>query len=248
MAEPQGIFAFPRGARAGQCLHGILEAMDFQGEDGPEFRALVERQLLRQGLPAHWRDMLAQWLWRLPEVILDEASGLTLGHIDKASRIAEMGFHLPLQPLHAEDLRDLLDEWRGARGPKLDFAPVQGMLNGFIDLIIQHQGRYFVIDYKSNHLGNRHQDYSQTAMDKAVRAHQYDLQYLIYCVALHRYLRYRQPDYDFEQHFGGVFYLFLRGMQPAGGDTGVYRDRPAKTLIESLDRLFGAPAKEDATC
>jgi exodeoxyribonuclease V beta subunit len=114
------------------------------------------------------------------------------------------------------------------------------MLNGFIDLIVAHRGRYYVLDYKSNHLGNRYRDYQPERLEAVVRAHQYDLQYLIYSVALHRYLNKNLTGYQYQRHFGGVFYLFLRGMREGGGDTGIYRTRPPLELVESLDRLFRA--------
>ncbi|MBA1331322.1 hypothetical protein QQ73_09210, partial [Candidatus Endoriftia persephone str. Guaymas] len=111
-----------------------------------------------------------------------------------------------------------------------------GLMRGFIDLVFQHQGRFYLADYKSNHLGNRPEEYHCEALEQAMQAHRYRLQYLIYTLALHRYLRQRLPDYDYQRHFGGVYYLFVRGIRP-GSRHGIFYDRPPLALIEALDRL-----------
>lgn len=82
------------------------------------------------------------------------------------------------------------------------------MLKGFIDLVFRHDGRYYLLDYKSNWLGEDREAYTQQAMIQAMRLHRYDLQYQLYSLALHRYLRHRIADYHYERHFGGVIYLF----------------------------------------
>ncbi|MDE0507916.1 MAG: PD-(D/E)XK nuclease family protein, partial [Gammaproteobacteria bacterium] len=115
-----------------------------------------------------------------------------------------------------------------------------GYLRGFIDLTFEHEGRWYVLDYKSNWLGNQAEDYEPERLGRAMRQHRYQLQYLIYLLALHRYLRTRLPDYDYERHIGGAFYLFLRGMDPADGMTrGVWFDRPSEQCIEALDDFMG---------
>jgi exodeoxyribonuclease V beta subunit len=132
----------------------------------------------------------------------------------------------------------------GERVGQLSFSSLRGYLRGFVDLVVRHRGRYYVLDYKSNHLGQHARDYGRVKLWEAMSAHHYVLQYLVYTVALHRYLRLRAPGYDYEKHFGGVYYLFVRGMDPdhAPG-TGVFHDRPSFALVEALDALLreGAP-------
>jgi exodeoxyribonuclease V beta subunit len=118
---------------------------------------------------------------------------------------------------------------------------MQGMMHGFIDLIFEWQGRYFVADYKSTHLGNRFADYAPERLAENIRHNYYDLQYLIYSLALHRYLKNRLADYAPETHFGGVYYLYLRGMRPDAG-SGVYYTRIEAGLLAELDRLFAGGA------
>lgn len=121
------------------------------------------------------------------------------------------------------------------------------MLKGFIDLVFFWQGRYYVLDYKSNWLGADENAYTPEAMAGAMAEHRYDFQYQLYSLALHRYLRHRLPDYQYEQHFGGVFYCFLRGMSPDKPGQGVFHCRPDAVLIEGMDKLFSS-ASEGATC
>lgn len=113
------------------------------------------------------------------------------------------------------------------------------MLKGFIDLVFEHQGRYYIVDWKSNHLGNHPDDYSQSRIEQAMIDHRYDLQYHIYALALHRFLTLRLADYNYAQHFGGVYYLFLRGVVP-GSDNGIFHTRPDQQLIEQLNAWIDA--------
>jgi ATP-dependent exoDNAse (exonuclease V) beta subunit len=113
-----------------------------------------------------------------------------------------------------------------------------GFLKGFMDLVFAFEGRYFILDWKSNRLGNRLADYSQEAMGRAIRHSLYDLQYHLYTVALDRFLRVRLPDYDYEKHFGGVIYVFLRGVTQDDPTLGVFRDRPSAETIQRLKQAM----------
>lgn len=118
-------------------------------------------------------------------------------------------------------------------------APARGFVKGYIDLVFEYDGRYYIADYKSNWLGERYEDYAPGRLAEAMSESFYDLQYLLYTVALHRYLKLRLPDYDYDRHVGGVYYLFVRGMQPSrGASSGVYATRPDRALVERLDALL----------
>ena len=119
---------------------------------------------------------------------------------------------------------------------------LNGMFKGFIDLVFEHQGRYYVVDYKSNWLGSDAAAYTGEAMQAAVLEHRYDLQYIFYLLALHRQLRARLVDYDYDRHVGGALYWFVRGGAAETG--GLWHDRPPRQLIESLDRLFAGQIPE----
>jgi len=130
--------------------------------------------------------------------------------------------------------------------PPLNFRQVQGMLKGFIDLVFRHEGRYYLLDYKSNWLGDSSDAYTQDAMASAMQQHRYDLQYQLYTLALHRYLRHRIADYRYEDHFGGVIYLFLRGVDATDPNSGIFSTRPDAALIEKMDELFATTTEEMA--
>src|SRR5699024_3495699 len=148
-------------------------------------------------------------------------------------RRVEMEFYFPLNGVTHAALNRFLGTRRGEDDDAgLAFGTVAGMMKGFIDLVFERGGRYFIVDYKSNHLGERPDDYRPASLALAIRAHHYDLQYLIYTVALHRYLSRRVPDYDYARHFGGVYYLFLSGMDDRGH--GVFHDRPTPGEIDAL--------------
>jgi len=127
--------------------------------------------------------------------------------------------------------------------PPLGAVRLQGMLKGFIDLVFEHEGRYYVADYKSNWLGPDDGAYTASAMAAAVAAHRYDLQYALYLFALHRLLKSRLPDYDYDRHVGGAVYLFVRACR--GDDGGVFVERPPRALIDALDALFASVAPVD---
>ncbi|RMD82157.1 MAG: hypothetical protein D6815_09905, partial [Candidatus Dadabacteria bacterium] len=112
---------------------------------------------------------------------------------------------------------------------------LQGFLTGFVDAVFEHDGRWYVVDWKSNHLGNSARDYDDASVWRAMCGHDYVLQYHLYVLAVHRFLRTRVPGYRYESHFGAVYYVFLRGV-PEGA--GWYRDRPPSRLIEALDQLL----------
>ena len=114
----------------------------------------------------------------------------------------------------------------------------KGFLTGFIDLVFYFENQYYILDWKSNTIGNIQSDYTPDNINLEMKKHQYQLQYLIYTVALNKYLKTRIPDYDYNQHFGGVLYLFLRGIDKTISGSGVYFDKPDKKLIQKLSNIF----------
>ncbi len=247
------VFELPAGTHAGHLLHAVLEELDFPTAKGEILTNVVRDLLERYGgltsargyaveMGRDWAPTVEDLVTNVLDTWLDPGETLRLRDIPAADRVAELEFHFPVQRLDPQALRDTLaassDHAGAADG--LGFEPMRGLMRGFIDLVFRREGRFFIVDYKSNRLGNRLQDYVRDGLREAIRQHRYDLQYLIYSLALHRFLRWRLPGYDFERHFGGVYYLFLRGMRPDRGyETGVWYDRPPRELIDGLDRLFG---------
>jgi exodeoxyribonuclease V beta subunit len=116
---------------------------------------------------------------------------------------------------------------------------LHGLLTGKIDLTFAHAGRFHIVDWKTN----RCAPYDDDAVRAEIAAHDYDLQWLIYTLALHRWLKQRVAGYDYDRHVGEAYYLFVRGM---GQGRGIHVDRPPRELIETMDALFGARAEAGA--
>ncbi|ABM62045.1 exodeoxyribonuclease V subunit beta [Halorhodospira halophila] len=232
---------FPRGPDAGTFLHNLLEWAATQlglataGAQPEWLDAEVERRCRFRG----WDGQVATvqgWLRALlgAELSLPGAqTTLALGRLPTYQ--AELEFLIETQPLRADRLDDLVCQHLlpGRARPPVAPARLNGMLKGFIDLVCCHEGRYYVADYKSNWLGGGDGHYAPEYLEAEVLERRYDLQLVIYTLALHRLLRARMPDYDYDRHVGGGFYLFLRGVQAPG--QGVFHARPPRALIEELD-------------
>ena len=166
---------------------------------------------------------------------------------DSNRRLVELEFHFPVEGLDRDRLAVRMVE-HGYQDPFARAGEVatsgssrsiHGFLRGFIDLVVEHAGRWYVLDYKSNWLGPGPADYGPQALAAAMHAGGYALQSLIYLVALHRYLSVRLPGYEYERHVGGAFYLFVRGIDPAAGmRRGVHFDRPTAACVRALDDCF----------
>ncbi len=244
---PEGfdIHGFPRGADAGRCLHAILEKVDFSDLQSGDPDGIIGEKLALHGIEERWSPVVTEMVKNLVTTPLN-GEGLTLSQIRRQQRIDEMGFHFPVHGLDPRQIRRLGEDrgfstipalsegLGGVAGGRLD-----GFIKGFIDLIFEWRGRYYLADYKSNWLGSGVEHYHQTALHAAMLEHGYPLQYALYTLALHRYLGCRLEDYDYERHFGGVFYLFLRGLTPQSGAAfGVVAERPGWGFIDALDKLI----------
>ncbi|HHG8781728.1 exodeoxyribonuclease V subunit beta [Enterobacter hormaechei] len=236
---------FPRGASPGTFLHSLFEELDFTQPVSEEW---VSKMLQSGGYDAHWQPVLTGWINAILQAPLSE-QGFSLSQLTAKNKQVEMEFYLPVAgPLKAEALDALIRQHDplSAGCPPLNFRQVQGMLKGFIDLVFRHDGRYYLLDYKSNWLGENSEAYTQQAMAAAMQMHRYDLQYQLYTLALHRYLRHRIADYRYDDHFGGVIYLFLRGVDAADPRSGIFSTRPDAELIDKMDNLFAANTEEMA--
>lgn len=236
---------FPRGASPGTFLHSLFEELDFTQPVSTEW---VLKMLQSGGFDEKWQPVLTDWVTAILQAPLTQ-QGISLSQLTAKDKQVEMEFYLPIaSPLKADALDALIREYDplSAGCPPLNFRQVQGMLKGFIDLVFRHEGRYYLLDYKSNWLGDSSEAYTQDAMASAMQQHRYDLQYQLYTLALHRYLRHRIADYRYEDHFGGVIYLFLRGVDATDPHSGIFSTRPDAALIEKMDELFAATTEEMA--
>lgn len=239
---------FPAGSHVGSYLHLLLERLDFQGDVTGQVLARSAQIAPRFNLD-HGRvgPDAAALLERVVGTPLD-GDGLHLAQVATGERLNELAFDLATRSVDIASLNALLSEAAGEPLPPLEVETFQGMVTGVIDLVFVHDGRFYIADYKSNLLGGRFEAYREDGLRAAVHERRYDLQYLLYTLALHRYLGARLSGYDYGQHFGGVYYLFLRGMRPETGPRcGVYFRRPDRSLIERLDRQVFEWATEGAS-
>ncbi|MCK5876755.1 MAG: PD-(D/E)XK nuclease family protein, partial [Candidatus Marithrix sp.] len=222
------IFSFPRGARAGLFFHSLLENLDFTQPDSE----LIQQQLINFGYePEKWFPVIEQLV---TDIINIPLGSFNLSQISYSKRLNELEFHYPIAHITDAGLQAIFTNHSISH-----IKPVRGFMKGYIDMVFEHEGRYYLVDYKSNMLGNKAEDYQYKQLHKVMVKEDYILQYHIYAVALHRYLAFRLPDYNCKEQFGGVYYLFLRGMKPEwGSEYGVYWVQPNIELIQKLTDYF----------
>jgi exodeoxyribonuclease V beta subunit len=173
--------------------------------------------------------------------------GFQLAKIRNQDRINELEFYFPLKPISAKKIEGLFSTYGSPNAPdgfpegigRMVFSTVKGFMKGFMDMVFKYQDRFYLVDWKSNHLGNRVEDYNRQDVIRAMEEGGYYFQYHIYTVALNMYLKLRLPGYDYKRHFGGAYYIFLRGVDPGRGPHfGIYRHKPSGKLIEALCALM----------
>jgi exodeoxyribonuclease V beta subunit len=243
--KPMSIFAFPKGARPGTFLHELLEDIDFEKSDDSFIAQLVSEKLSEYGFDLIWEKTIIQMIDRVKWACLSRKDpDFRLCRIQADNQINEMGFYFPIKDVQPNRIKAIIETVPWVRRSKsslypLDTYQVNGMMKGFIDLIFSYKNKYYIIDWKSNFLGPERKDYNQSSMKQAVLEHYYILQYYIYTIALHRYLGQRIENYDYENHFGGIYYIFLRGLDDKhSGKYGVFWDRPTIEMVMALDQFF----------
>lgn len=247
------ILTFPSGAKTGTCWHEIFEKIDFQ--IAPEdLSKRVTEQLEAYGFLADPEtaptfveatfQMVQRVLQNPLPPLMPDVSPFSLKQITRPNRRSEWEFNFRSIPHHTtpqilevlshfpqyHPLLSTLQQW--------DQPIPGGFLTGFVDLMFRHEQRYYIVDWKSNRRTGHPEDFDATGLETEMRTHHYWLQSLVYSVALHQHLAATLPDYTYEAHFGGVYYLFLRGIQ-GHGSQGIYAERPPLALIHSLGSILG---------
>ncbi|EDY83740.1 UvrD/REP helicase domain protein [Verrucomicrobiia bacterium DG1235] len=241
------IFTLPKGTHAGDLLHLILERFDFSR---PETLSATTQQAFDalQFEPRDFEPIVAAQISSIAKANLkSQFTEFTLEQISPDRRIPELEFSYPvsgdvksniLSALSRSDLGFIPTDWLEGLSHSEAGLPAS-MLRGFIDLVLEHDNRLYIFDWKSNYLGPTPADYDQAAILESMGEHNYFLQYLLYCVALKRYAEWRFPGKPFEESFGGVFYIYVRGISP-GKETGIFYDLPSPELLQALDEaLYG---------
>ena len=226
---------FSRGPEAGNFLHDQLEWLAserFALHDNDTLTTRLQRNCERSGREND-TELVTSWLTQVVQTVLP---GPEVSLVELNNVLTEMEFWLPV---HQMDSQWVDEQCRhhllpGVDRPSLDNRHLHGMLMGFVDLVFEHEGRYWLLDYKSNHLGDCDEDYCHDALDCAMAEHRYDVQATIYLLALHRLLKFRLgSSYQPEEHLGGAIYLFLRGVK--GPQNGVCLIPACMPLLDAMD-------------
>ena len=249
-------FQLAKGAHSGNLLHDILEHSNFKNSADVDNNLLESTKwpLVKYGelTSGFNEDDLVTWLDEIVNTPLlsnnDYAASFCLSDIIMQKTLRESEFYFPMVKAKIAVLEKLLTDHRNTdretqshKNVRLpSYKSLKGMMHGFIDLVFEQGGKYYVCDYKSSHLGDDFTDYNHEALRHNVEKNYYDLQYLIYSLALHRYLKQNLADYNAEEHFGGIYYLYLRGMTPdeLPKGAGVYYRPITSTELTQLDDLF----------
>ncbi len=234
--ETLNMFGFPRGPQPGTCVHMIFEQLDFS--DLSNMDEIITNGLETYGIDSKWNPVLKQNLLSvINKQLVSENQNTILADLEKSDFLHEMEFYFDMEAISNSRIMQIIRE--SSSHEQGQASP--GFMKGYIDLTVQFGDRFYIIDYKTNYLGSQPGDYTFEIMREEIYEAAYDLQYHIYTVALHRYLKERLTGYRYEDHFGGVLYLFLRGINDKTSDyRGIYFDRPGKSKINKLDQYLKA--------
>jgi len=235
------IFEFDAGAHAGTFMHDVFEHLEFS--DPTSWDEFISKKLTDHHYEAEvWTDTIRGMVDQVIGAELEP--GLVLSSLERKDRMEEMEFYFPVQPGFLPELATALPEGcllrhylDGVGKSEKHRIASDGYLKGLVDLIFRADGKHYVLDWKSNKLNGRPDGFGQAQIEREMLDHHYVLQYHLYVVATHRFLQSRLPDYSYEEHFGGVYYLFTRGMQ-VGSQSGIFRDLPDLSVIEALDQFL----------
>lgn len=229
------VLDFPRGTQIGTLLHRYFEKVPFAQLAEKEN---IEKLCQDLNLAEEQFAAVQQWFAQILSTPILPNNDLTLAQINEKQCLKELAFYLNITShFDVAGFNRALATLHHLPSEPLQFDDIQGMVRGTMDLVFSHQDKYYLLDYKSNFLGETLKDYDQAALKKAMLEHHYDWQYLLYVVALHRYLKTRLPHYDYNRDFGGVVYAFLRGMN-GSPQSGIFFDKPDWQLIQQLEELF----------
>ena len=229
------VLDFPRGTQIGTLLHRYFEKVPFAQLADKEN---IEKLCQDLNLAEEQFAAVQQWFEQILSTPILPNDDFTLAQINEKQCLKELAFYLNITShFDVAGFNRALATWHHLPSEPLQFDDIQGMVRGTMDLVFSYQDKYYLLDYKSNFLGETSKDYDQAALEKAMLEHHYDWQYLLYVVALHRYLKTRLPHYDYNRDFGGVVYAFLRGMN-SSPQSGIFFDKPDWQLIQQLEELF----------
>ena len=219
-----------KGVRTGLIIHSIMEKINFSNSEFHEFT--IKNVLNDYGLSVEEPDLnyYVEMVGNILNTTLTPKN-FNLTQINFQNKITELEFYFSLDKFRTTQLNSLLPHLN------LSYSELEGVMHGFIDLVFKFEEKFYILDWKTNHIGSRLKDYSFENIADEVKTDNYDLQYLIYTIGLIRYLKSKISDFDYKRDFGGVFYLFIRGVRK-NNSTGIFYDMPDINLIKNLEDLL----------
>lgn len=245
------IHSFPGGAQTGNFFHDILEHYSFANTKAETLKTLAENKSKQYQIDPKWLDISIEQVEYIRSMPLKSpyttGESIVFSKIPDQQILKEMEFFFSIKGLDKASLSQVIKKHRG-KGfdtildllEKIGTTELKGFMNGFIDMIFCYEDRYYILDWKSNKLGSGIEFYTAPYLLESMEHSHYNLQYFIYTIALHKYLKNRLHGYDFDQHFGGAYYIYLRGIEKGSTKHGVFYDamKNGKALIEDLAGLF----------
>jgi exodeoxyribonuclease V beta subunit len=221
----------PGGPLAGNFLHSLFEFSDFQKKDFVDVIKLSGKQYPSVYNKAN-SEMYHELIHHTLQSKIPIPGSFRLSDIPNSDKIPELEFFFSLKEFSPTALAGL-----AKTSGIMDFGQIKGMMHGFVDLLFRHEDKYYILDWKSNKLGSKIEDYNHERMEDAIHANNYHVQYLIYTLAVKRFLEVQLQNFDYRTHFGGVIYVFLRGCRE-GDSSGIYYTMPEVALVNQLEDLM----------
>jgi exodeoxyribonuclease V beta subunit len=225
------IFHFPKGKTAGTFIHKLFEheAFDFRM---PEYNTAVISDLIGDyGYDPKWIPALNEMMQAVTKA---DYGDLALNQVAPNEMLREMEFYMPVSEPELKEIQSVI---RNGKAGKETNNLSRNYLTGYIDLVVRQNGKYYILDYKSNYLGDSIEEYHPDVLNDEMLQAGYDIQYHLYISALVKYLEKRDPAFSYSAGFGGVYYLFVRGMEQ-GSAAGIFFDKPAEETIQKLQNLL----------
>jgi exodeoxyribonuclease V beta subunit len=229
------IHNFPKGAETGNFFHEIFEEADYRDEGSVRIKTLAKIQ--KYDLDENWLQAAIDAVQNILNTeIKSSAVPFKLNQIAFSSRLNELEFYFPINKFNFEKFMKILnkheDTFNSDEVPEINQS--EGFIKGFIDLLIEINGKYYIFDWKTNYLGDSSADYNPDSLNAAMKDDNYFLQAIIYTLAVHRYLKSRIRDYQYSDHFAGAYYVFIRGYK-GGFGSSFFHFKPDEKTINALD-------------
>lgn len=233
------IFTFKRGADAGNALHEILEKISFDSDDHTDTIKDVLRRYRLAGAKDEYVPIVERTIKDTLCAPLPAEPSFCLADINGDNRVSELRFWFPVPRNLSKNNTQRLELWNGESKSEISIDAFNGFVNGAVDLLFKYNGKYYIADWKSNYLGKNAADYEYDSMHNAMLNNSYNLQYMLYSLASDRFLRRTDPAYSFDTGFGGVFYIFLRGVGTGEG-RGIYSvsAKDIKRNMKAMKEIF----------